>query len=285
MTAQGCCQSGLRRGALYRRGAPGAGALLLIALTSMPLLAQQPPPKAAGAAGHAAVPTASARARAPFDPSGYWVSLITQNWRYRMVVPARGDYAGIPINARAKQFADAWSATADIAAGKQCEAYGAPGIMQIPERLQISWQDDDTLRVDTDAGRQVRLLHFKHDPSAEKPAPTLQGYSAARWQLFMLSNSFGAVDEASKGRRYGSLVVNTDDLLPGLLRKNGVPYGADTKMSEYWKLFGLGADQWLTISTSVDDPEYLSGPYVYDSIFQREAGASQRDPSPCSLMS
>lgn len=230
-------------------------------------------------------PGADPRVQAPYDLTGDWVSLVTQNWRYRMVVPAHGDYAGIPINARGERFANSWNPAADIAAGKQCEAYGAPNLMQIPERLQISWQDDETLRVDTDAGRQTRLLHFESAPSAVTLAASLQGYSSARWQLFSLSNSFGADAGPGKGDRYGSLVVTTDHLLPGLLRKNGVPYGAQTQMSEYWRVQALDGAQWLMISTSVKDPEYLSAPYVYDSIFQREPDASQRDPSPCSLTS
>jgi hypothetical protein len=253
-------------------------------LTFTPLAAQQRPPKVRTApkADTATVPR-GARHQAPFDATGYWVALVTQNWRYRMVLPAHGDYAGIPINARAEQFADAWSAASDVAAGKQCEVYGAPNLMQIPERLHISWQDDDTLRVDSDAGRQTRLLHFGDDAAAS--TPSLQGYSVAHWQLFNLANSFGAPDDAAAAARHGSLVVTTDHLLPGLLRKNGVPYGAETKMSEYWQLRTLAPDQWLTISTSVKDPEYLTGPYVYDSIFQREADGSHSDPSPCSLTS
>jgi len=249
-----------------------------------PLYAQQRPAKVRTApkAVTATVPT-DARQQAAFDATGYWVSLVTQNWRYRMVLPAHGDYAGIPINSRAEQFADAWNAASDVAAGKQCEVYGAPNLMQIPERLHIGWQDDDTLRVDTDAGMQRRLLHFGDDAAAA--APSLQGYSVAQWQLFNLANSFGAPDDPAAGPRHGSLVVTTDHLLPGLLRKNGVPYGAGTKMSEYWQLRTLDPDQWLTISTSVKDPEYLIGPYVYDSIFQREADGSQYDPSPCSLTS
>ncbi|HEX4049559.1 MAG TPA: hypothetical protein VHY19_01595 [Steroidobacteraceae bacterium] len=211
------------------------------------------------------------------------MSLVTQNWRYRMVVPARGDYAGIPINSRGKQFAQTWNAAADVAAGRQCEAYGAPNLMQIPERLKISWQDDETLRVDTDAGRQTRLLHFRSAASGAPLAPSRQGYSTAHWQLFSLSNSFGADEAPAKADHYGSLVVTTDHLLPGLLRKNGVPYGAQTHLSEYWRVQALDSEQWLMISSSVKDPEYLSAPYVYDSIFQREPDASQRDPSPCSL--
>ncbi|MGH8141021.1 MAG: hypothetical protein ACREU2_00670, partial [Steroidobacteraceae bacterium] len=235
-------------------------------------------------AGHAAVPAASARARAPFDPSGYWVSLITQNWRYRMVVPGRGEYADVPINMVAKRLADAWNPAADTAAGKQCEAYGAAVIMRNPERLHITWQDENTLRVETDEGMQTRLLHFKHEPSDASIVPSLQGYSAARWLQDTTVNTFGAPERMSKTDHYGSLAVNTDHLLPGLLRKNGVPYGAQTTMSEYWDLRTLSTeDQWLTVSTKVQDAEYLFRPYVYDSIFQKEPDGSKWHPSPCTL--
>ena len=94
----------------------------------------------------------SARAAAPFDPTGYWSSLITQNWRLRMVPPGKGDYIGIPISAAGKKAADAWDQARDEAAGNQCKAYGAPGLMNLPTHLRIAWQDDNTLRVETDYG-------------------------------------------------------------------------------------------------------------------------------------
>jgi hypothetical protein len=238
---------------------------------------------AAPAAGGARQPP-SARARAAFDVTGYWVSLVTQNWRYRMIVPGHGDYAGIPITLKAKQFADAWRATADIAAGKQCEAYGAPALMQDPERLHIVWQDDETLRVDTDEGMQTRLLHFRRAASDAQSAPSLQGDSHARWALAAVANSLNRAP-AADAPRFGSLVVTTEHLAPGLLRKNGIPYGANAKLSEFWKLHRLGPAEWLLISTKMTDPEYLASPYVYDSIFQQETDGSKWAPSPCSLTS
>ncbi len=271
--------------------------LLLSAQPAAQAQEQQTPAVARGASGGAAAsgtgdatrsrPTA--RARAPFDITGYWVSLVTQNWRYRMIVPGHGDYAGIPINAKAKEFADSWQPATDIAADKQCEAYGAPALMQDPERLHILWQDDETLRVDTDEGMQTRLLRFgsaasSHDVSEGHPAPSLQGDSRARWALSAVANSLNRAAQPN-AKLYGSLVVSTDDLTPGLLRKNGIPYGADAKMIEYWKLHSLGANQWLLISTKLTDPEYLAAPYVYDSIFQKEADGSRWDPIPCSLTS
>src|SRR4029450_10726244 len=63
-------------------------------------------------------PSPSARARAPCDPTGYWSSLITQNWRLRMVPPAKGDYIGIPISPAGNE-ADEGGGAADTDAGGQ----------------------------------------------------------------------------------------------------------------------------------------------------------------------
>jgi hypothetical protein len=275
------------------------GALCAAGLLASPVLLAQP----ASGAGAKAVAAPSARAQAPFDPTGYWVSLITQNWRYRMVVPGKGEYADVPINMKAKQIADAWSAAPDEAAGKACEAYGAAIVMRNPERLHISWLDDNTLRVDTDEGMQTRLLHFLPpavpSPSGMIPPPpkgkvpaSWQGHSLAQWILGPPQTG-GAAAAATGGaagtatatadQRSGSLVINTDDLLPGLLRKNGIPYGAATEVKEYWDLRRLAAQQWITVSVQVDDPEYLQTPYVYDSIFQKEPDGSKWEPTPCTL--
>jgi len=78
--------------------------------------------------------------------------------------------------------------------------------------------------------------------------------------------------------------LHTDHLQPGLLRKNGVPYGTDTTMGEIWDLRTLSpTGQWLTVSTKVEDPQYLLQPYIYDSIFQKEPDGAKWRPSPCSL--
>src|SRR4249920_2701265 len=103
---------------------------------------------------------ASARAAAPVDFTGYWVSVVTEDWRWRMVTPVKGDFASIPFNADGRKVGDAWDPAKDETAGEQCRAYGAGGIMRRPGRLHITWQDDNTLRVDTDEGTQTRLFHF-----------------------------------------------------------------------------------------------------------------------------
>jgi hypothetical protein len=230
----------------------------------------------------------SAREQAPYDLSGYWTSVITQNWQYRMIVPGPGEYADIPINAKAKQLADAFRASADTAAGKQCEAYGAALIMRLPEHLHIHWQDADVLRVDTDAGMQTRLLHFRAAAADASPEASWQGWSAAKWVLAAAggAGAGGAGAASAPQVHYGSLQVLTDHLLPGLLRKNGVPYSAETKLTEWWDLrVEPEGDQWLTITSTVVDPQYLQAPLIYDSIFQKEPDDSKWAPAPCSLTS
>ncbi len=244
---------------------------------------------------------ASARAAAPFDPTGYWVSIVTQDWVFRMVVPQRGQYSDVPLTLKAQAFADAWQPGPDEAAGKQCEAYGAPAILQIPGRLHVSWQDANTLQVQTDAGMQTRLLHFEPSADAASAPPSWQGYTRAQWMLYRAAaqrapqraippagQAAAAANAEPQGTpaRYGWLQAVTTDLRAGLLRKNGVPYSGQTRMTENWQLNDGGDDyggEWLTVTTILQDPQYLAGPYVENALFDREADGSKWDPTPCSL--
>src|SRR5688500_732313 len=121
------------------------------------------------------------RAAAPVDLTGNWVSGVSEDWRWRMITPPKGDYANIPVNDAARKIADTWDPARDEAAGEQCRAYSAPAIMREPGRLRISWQDDNTLKIETDAGIQTRLFNFGRRPP-QAGAPTWHGYSAARWE-------------------------------------------------------------------------------------------------------
>ncbi|HEY7442643.1 MAG TPA: hypothetical protein VH701_09510, partial [Vicinamibacterales bacterium] len=213
----------------------------------------------------AAPPVRSAKATAPFDLTGYWVSVVNKDWRFRMVTPAKGDFfgviGGIPINAEARRMAEAWDPAKDEASGETCKSFGAAGLMRIPGRLHITWQNDTTLRVETDAGMQTRLFHFSAAP-APRGGPSWQGYSAARW-VDVPTEAGGNPREGSANKDpgppgYGSLEIVTRNLRPGYLRKNGVPYSSGTSMTEYWDLFKEpdGRD-WLIMTTTIVDPTYL----------------------------
>ena len=150
---------------------------LIATLVTLSSLAAQPRPTGQGRgapAGAAATPKASA----PVDMTGYWVAFVTEDWRFRMVTPRKGDYQGVPMNEQARKIADAWNPAADEAAGDQCKAYGAGAFMRLASRFHISWQDDNTLKIDSDSGEQTRLLHFNSpSPPVER---TWQGYSTAQ---------------------------------------------------------------------------------------------------------
>jgi hypothetical protein len=219
--------------------------------------------------------TPNPRAGAPYDLTGYWVSMISQNWRLRMVTPARGDYMGLPLTAAAAKVADAWDPAKDEAAGNQCKAYGVGTIMTRPERLHITWQDDNTLRIDVDAGTQTRLLHFGSAPASAKPS--WQGDSLAAW---MPRRGPGLPPSTSKARY---LKVSTANMLPGYVRQNGVPYSANARLTEDYDLLQeSNGDAVLIVTTVLEDPVNFDDPLILSGQFKKQADATGWDPTPCS---
>jgi hypothetical protein len=231
----------------------------------------------------AAAPPATARAAAPIDISGNWVSLITDDWVYRMITPAKGDYSYIPLNAEGRRVADTWDPARDQAAGEECRGYSAPAIMRLPTRAQISWQDDNTLKVDLDNGMQTRLFRFGQ--RTPQGARSWQGWSFAEWQLSGGTDAIftGAPTSLGDIKRVGSLRVDTSNLRAGYLRKNGVPFSEDAFMTEYYNLIVEDdGNQYLVIQTFVADPRYLTNHFVRTLQFKREPDASKRNPLACS---
>ncbi len=218
---------------------------------------------------------ASARAAAPVDLTGTWVSVVTEDWRYRMVTPRRGDHPSIPLNAEGVRVADAWDPARDEAAGEQCRAYGAPGVMRAPGRIRISWQDDATLKIETEAGTQTRLLRFGSPPPEGTPR-SWQGWSSAEWQY--------AGGRRGRGAQGGELKVVTTRLRPGYLQKNGVPYSASAVLTEYFaRTFEPNGDSWLIVTAIVEDPQYLTGRFIRSTHFKRlPEGSTAWEPEPCS---
>jgi hypothetical protein len=216
-------------------------------------------------------PAQPAKASAPFDLTGYWVSQIVDEWRFR-VSPQKGDIPYLPLNQAARQMANAWDPDKDQAEGKACKAYGAVGVMQRPGRLHISWEDDNTLKLEADAGAQTRTFHFGSTP-ASKGEPAWQGYSTAQW---LRPGGRGALPGG------GQLKVVTTNMLPGYIRKNGVPYGAGAVLTEYFnRLDGAQGDVYISVTAMVEDPTYLTQPFVRSYQFKKQADAKGWEPTPC----
>ena len=243
-----------------------------ITLVTMAILAAHATAFAQGRGrGGAPAPPQTAKAAAPIDVSGYWVSIVTEDWRYRMVTPAKGDYQGVPMTDAARAIADAWDPDKEEASGDRCKAYGAPAILRVPGRLHLTWQDDQTLRMDVDAGKQTRVFHFGNWKPASGGAHTIQGDSVAVWE----GGGRGATD--------GAMKVTTTNLKPGFLRKNGVPYSEDTTVTEYYELITMpdGAPL-LVVTISTTDPMYLRQPFVITSQFKKEPTDAKWHPTECS---
>jgi hypothetical protein len=183
----------------------------------------------------------------------------------------------IPYNLKGAQAAMAWDAARDEAEGNQCKAYGAPGIMRQPTHLHITWPDDNTLKVEADFGTQTRLLHFA--PPIQPPPglePTLQGYSSASW---LTMGGGGGQANFEKG---GALKAVTTHLKPGYYWKNGIPYTANAVLKENFFLLNLpDGSTWMTLTQMVNDPEYLTEPYVVNYHFKKLPDGSKWNPTPC----
>ena len=215
-------------------------------------------------------PPKTAKVAALYDLTGYWVSVVTEDWRFRMVMPPKGDYTGVFLNLEGRKIADAWDPAKDAASDGQCKSYGAPILMSLPGRLHITWQDEQTLKIESDAGQQTRLLHFA---SADDAGPSWQGYSKALWEMVPTNRGAPTV---------GSLKAVTTHLKPGYLRKNGVPYSANALLEEYFDSFTeANGDKWLVVTTIVTDPQYLAQPFITSTHFKGQSSAAGWNPSAC----
>jgi hypothetical protein len=273
----------MKFGILPRRVTPLLRVMAMLSLLIPPSVGAQDP--------QAPPPPPTPKAAAPIDLTGYWVSVVTEDWRFRMITPDKGDSSSVPLNREGRMLADTWDPAKDQADGNQCRSYGAAAIMRVPGRLHIYWPDDNTLRIDTDAGTQTRVLHFTEAVPAEEVlekvpahvAATWQGYSVAQGEGLARRNFFGGLGGRDQAvTREGYLKVVTTRMRSGYLRKNGVPYSANALLEEYFDTFTeTNGDQWLVVTTIVTDPQYLVQPFLTSTHFKKIPDASRWNPSPC----
>ncbi len=276
---------------------------------------------AQGGRGGRGGPPPTAKAMAPIDLTGYWTAVVTEDWHMRMltapkgdfgigapgavVIPGRGGAVGqganpaedgnIPYKTKGGQAAMKWDPAKDEAEGNQCKAYGAPGVMRQPTHLHITWQDDNTLKLESDYGTQTRLFHFApptpegqinfqsgvyipgEAPKVEPPPrlePSWQGYSIAYWTVM-----------GGRGyERAGSMKVVTTHLKPGYYWKNGMPFTGDAVLTEHFRTLELpDRSTWIILVQIVEDPEYLTQPFIVNYHFKKLADGSKWNPTPCTV--
>lgn len=287
-------------------------AALAGALTIFPrgFAAQAPPPREPQGA-----PLTADKA-ALMDLTGYWVSVVNQDWRFRMMTPPKGDYVQVPLNAAARKIADEFDPALYGGASYQtsqiidCRAYGAAGLMHMPMRLHITWASPEALKIETDWGGQTRLFHFtpgrpygdmdqalrRGEAGTSHGPASLQGYSAAAWEQPYRFNASSfqrgpilpgrggglGQSQINVAQAGGDLAVVTSDLAPGWLRRNGVPYSSRTRVVEHYQTFqDPTGKQWFDVTTEVIDPEYLNTPFITSADFQKEPDGSKWAPHAC----
>jgi len=243
----------------------------------------------------------SPKSIAPLDITGYWVSVVSEDWRLRMMTPRKGDYESIPLNQEGTRVANTWDLAKDNQAGLQCKAFGVGGILRQPGRLHIEWQDEKTLKIDFDAGTQTRLLNFDKSQQAAGEK-TWQGFSIAEWEGPAVGRGApprgnprptdaggggqglrGGPAPPSSVMQGGSLKVVTTRFREGYLRKNGVPYSENASITEYFHRLPQhpNGDNWLLVVTVIEDPKYLSQPFYTSTQFKLEPNGSKFNPTPC----
>jgi hypothetical protein len=272
------------------RFAAALATVLICALGAVPaqraMSQQRQGPPAAGAANPAAAPGTSAgqappptpKAAAMIDLTGYWVSVVTEDWVYRMLTAPKGDAGSLPVNPAAQKVAAAWDPAADKAAGETCKVNGAAGNIRRPGRLHISWADDKTLRVEFSAGEQTRLLSFDQLPPAGPAEHTWQGHSEAHWYKVRNWQQFAPPTVAPIG---GTLKVLTTNMRAGYLQSNGFPYSENARMTEYFDRVTFEGQPWLIVTTVIEDPLYLRDLLYWSTPFKQEPDGSHWKPKPC----
>lgn len=225
---------------------------------------------------------AAGRSAALADLTGTWVSVISEDWIWRMVTPLIGDLSNIPLNVTAREIAMQWRPEND--AGNECLAYGAPAIMSEPARLKISWENDLTLKMEIDSGMQTRFLNFDENLSPDEPSR--QGHTIASWNRGISNPSRGSLGAVGGfGDKGATLVAHTNNLIPGYLRKNGIPFSNQTTVTEYFEVLELAdGHTWLFDIIVVNDPVFLTEPWVVSRNFRKEANDSMWDPQECFVM-
>ena len=247
-----------------------SAAIAMLALTVVPLTAQ----RAVGPGPDGAPQTP--RTAAPFDLTGTWVSVVTEDWRWRMLLPQKGDYSSVPLNAEGRKVADTWDPARIASDG--CKPFGAPAVMRVPGRLRISWESDTVLMIETDAGRQTRRLAFS--ATSAPVERTWQGSSRAEWQPIVQPGGQG-VSLQRAAPHVGALKVVTTNLRAGYLRKNGVPYSESAVLTEYFDRLTAFDTDWVVVLSVLEDPTYLDQPFITSTHFKREPAAAKWAPTPC----
>jgi len=176
-------------------------------------------------------------------------------------------------------------AAAPAAGADPCRVYGAGGSMRVPGRLRISWQDDNTLKIEMDAGTQTRLIRF--NPAGPAPTEkTLQGYSVGTWELAGggrggRGGGGGGGAAAPAPPRWGSLNVATTNMTAGYLLSSRSSYSENATLTEYFTKHSDFGVEYITVTAGVQDGNQVRW---VSSTFKKEPDGAKFKPAGCDVV-
>jgi hypothetical protein len=265
------------------RRAPAFAALtaaFVAAALAVPAESRQ---RGGGPPGGPPAPPPPARTAAPVDLTGYWVSIVTEDWIERMAPDSPPSGTGGRDAADRAAAGRGRGAAPPPPGADPCRAYGAGGSMRVPGRLNITWADDNTLKIDMDAGKQTRLLRF-----GQVPAPTqrtLQGHSVAAWDSGPAGRGgFGGRGGAAPppaAPRWGQLKVVTTNTTGGFLLSSRNTYSENAVITEYFMPHSDFGVDYMTVTTMIEDG---GNPRIVSSTFKKEPNGSKFSPTGCDVV-
>jgi len=185
------------------------------------------------------------------DIAGEWDNRFDEDFLERIPGPDIGDYLGIPINAAARRHAESWDASLLTLPEHQCKPHPSDYGIRGPAQMRV-WKEVDTVTQQLIAYHThifwqapERVIWMDGRPHPPDYAPhTWQGFSTGKWE--------GDV-----------LTITTTHLKTGWIRRNGIPRSEKAVITEHWVRHG----KYLTVATIVNDPAYLSEPFIRTTDF------------------
>lgn len=205
---------------------------------------------ARGVASCLALLALSANTHAQINLTGSWIPWTDQDNKIRRPGPDPFTFMGIPVNQAARDGALAHSPDTVGVLHRQCEPWPIHYLVMGPSPAEI-WPTkrlDGSVLAWNIGGSIDRLpvtiwMDGRPHPSAQA-AHTPGGFTTGHWQG-------------------DTLVTTTTHLQDGQLTRNGLP----SSNREVFKMFITRHEDLLTITGVIDDPLYLSAPYVLSAVF------------------
>lgn len=189
------------------------------------------------------------------DLSGTWVAQYHEDQPERGPGPELGDYLGLPINASARMRADSWDADLLTLPEYQCRPHPSDyGDRHSHVRI---WAEIDTATQATVAYRTHREWQAQERTIYMDNRPRPPDYAAHTWQGFSLGKWEGDM-----------LTIVTTHLKESYIRRNGVPRSEKAIVTEHFLRHG----NYLTMVTIVNDPVYLTEPFIRSSDYLFDPG-------------